>query len=363
MLLALSQEKLKKLLPRKSWETRESNRQTSPLQAFGRTLSGIAPWLSLGADSSEEGMLRAHYIRLARQGLVHATNPVSPDFMFADSTQERIVHAAYIAYPLLLAPDQLWKPLTALQKELVLKALKTHRNFKPNESNWLLFPAIIESAICKLSGACEQERIVYALRKHQDWYLGDGVYGDGPEFHWDYYNSYVIQPLLLEVLRTCQEIGMPVDSLWQQSRQRGFRYAQILERLISPEGTFPVLGRSSVYRIAFLQQLEYMVFREKKLPPFLAPGATRAAITTVIRRMMQAPGTFDEKGWLTAGIVGEQVNARDYYNYTGALYMCAMGLTHLGISPDHPFWTEAAGKWTQQRIWEGEDLPGQEVFK
>ena len=44
-------------------------------------------------------------------------------------------------------------------------------------------------------------RIDYAVREHQEWYVGDGLYGDGPQFHWDYYNSFVIQPMLLDVLR------------------------------------------------------------------------------------------------------------------------------------------------------------------
>lgn len=359
----LSMGKLHEVFPRKKWETRESNIQTSPLQAFGRTLSGMAPWLSLGADNTKEGKLRSRYAELARKCLVNATNPLSGDYMFHDSTQERIVHAAYIAYPLLIAKKQLWDPLTREERHDIITALKSHRAFKPNESNWLLFPALIESAIWKLTGKCDMKPITYAIQKHKEWYLGDGVYGDGPEFHWDYYNSYVIHPLLLEMLHTCKDMGMQVDELLKESIQRSLRYAQILEHLISPEGTFPVIGRSSVYRIAALQDLEYIIFREKKMPGTLHPGATRSAITTVIRRMMNAKGTFDENGWLNAGIVGEQVNARDYYNYTGALYMCTVGLTHLGIPPGDPFWTEAPGKWTQQKIWSGENIPDQSVFK
>lgn len=363
VLIPLSKEQLHTDFPRKNWETRESNIQTSPLQAFGRTLSGMAPWLSLGADTTEEGILRSKYIAIAKQCLINATNPGSKDYMFKDATQERIVHAAYIAFPLLIAPEQLWKPLTQQQKNHVIAALKTHRNFTPNESNWLLFPALIESALWKLTGTCDKKPIEYAIKKHTDWYLGDGVYGDGPDFHWDYYNSYVIHPLLMEVLRNSKEMGMAVDGIRKEAIQRGQRYAEVLEHLVSPEGTFPVIGRSSVYRIAFLQQLEYLVFREKKLPASVSPGATRSAITAVIKNMMLAPGTFDENGWLNAGIVGEQVNARDYYNYTGALYMCVLGLSHLGIPANDTFWTEPAGKWTQQRIWSGEDLTGQTVFK
>jgi hypothetical protein len=46
-------------------------------------------------------------------------------------------------------------------------------------------------------------RVDYALRQHHQWYKGDGAYGDGPYFHWDYYNSFVIQPMLLDVLGVC----------------------------------------------------------------------------------------------------------------------------------------------------------------
>lgn len=37
------------------------------LEAFGRTLSGMAPWLELGADKTAEGKLREKYIELAKK--------------------------------------------------------------------------------------------------------------------------------------------------------------------------------------------------------------------------------------------------------------------------------------------------------
>lgn len=363
VLVPLSKEQLYKTIPRKDWETDNDNIQTSPLQAFGRTLSGIAPWLSLGADNTEEGTLRSKYIGLSVKGLINSTNPQSPDYMFEKPTQQIIVHLAYLAYPLLIAPNQLWEPLTQAQKDNVIAALKIHRKFVPNESNWLLFPSVIECAIWKFTGECEMAPIEHAVNQHMKWFLGDGTYGDGPNLHWDYYNSYVIHPLLLETLKVCKEMGNPLGENLPEYIERGQRYAGVLEHMISPEGTFPVIGRSSTYRIAVFQELEYMAFRWNKLPESLNPGATRSAITAVIRRMMEAPGTFDENGWLNAGIVGHQINARDSYNYTGALYMCTMGLTHLGIPATDPFWTSPEAKWTQKRIWDGEDIPGQSVFK
>jgi hypothetical protein len=191
----------------------------------------------------------------------------------------------------------------------------------------------------------------------ESWYLGDGVYGDGPEFHWDYYNSYVIHPMLLQVLRVSHKHGQPIGKAsLPRAMQRGKRYAEVLERLISPEGTFPVMGRSSTYRFASMYHLSYLALH-KDLPETLEPGAVRSAITAVVRRMFEAPGMFDERGWLQLGAVGEQPGLREDYNSTGSLYVCLTGLVHLGLPIHSAFWMAPDAEWTQKRIWTGRDVP------
>ncbi|MEB8344741.1 DUF2264 domain-containing protein [Flavobacteriaceae bacterium KMM 6898] len=364
VLYAINKESLDKDLPRKPWEiTRKADIRLTTIQAFGRTLSGLSPWLSLGIDTTEEGKLRAKYIELSRTGLIHATDPNSPDYMFSDETKtyERIVHNAYFAYPLLIAPEQLWNPLTPIQKENVIAALKTHREFEPFNNNWLLFASLIEATIWKLTGECEIDKLKIGIDKHMEWYVGDGMYGDGPQFHWDYYNSFVIQPLLLEVLKVCIEKNHPLKDLYPTVLGRAKRYAEIQEHLISPKGTYPIIGRSSVYRIASFQHLGYMAYR-KELPKALEPGATRAALIAVTKRLMDFPNTFDDNGWLNIGVVGEQISAADVYSYTGSLYMCTMGLTQLGLPASDAFWTEPAGKWFQQKVWSGDEIPSQHEY-
>ncbi len=365
VLIPLSEQRLDQVLPRKEWETSNDkcDIRTTNIQAVGRSLSGLAPWLSLGKDETPEGKLRAKYIDLSLKAIINITDPTSADYLFdKDSeTYERIVHGAYLAYPLLLAPKQLWEPLAASHKENVIKALKSHRNYQPFNNNWLLFASVIEAAIWKLTGDCEMEKLTYGINKHMEWYVGDGMYGDGSQFHWDYYNSYVIHPLLMEVLKVCKEKEHPLKELYPIELGRAKRYAEIQEHLISPEGTFPVIGRSGAYRIAAFQLLGYMVYRDL-LPSTLEPGSTRAALMAVTRRVMEAPGTFDEQGWLNPGVVGKQINSRDVYTFTGSLYMVTMGLTQLGLPADAPFWTDPAGKWFQQKVWSGDDIPGQHEY-
>src|SRR5215831_18179248 len=64
VLNALSKNQLKRQMPVEAKTGDRSN--YTYLEAFGRFLSGMAPWLELGPDNSNEGKLRAKYIQLAR---------------------------------------------------------------------------------------------------------------------------------------------------------------------------------------------------------------------------------------------------------------------------------------------------------
>jgi hypothetical protein len=351
---SLAEGKLKEKLPLGPGE--DSRRDYTYLEAFGRTMAGIAPWLALGPDGTSEGKLRAEYIELSRKAMVHATDPKSPDFMNFTKGGQPLVDAAFLAFAMLHAPDQLWKPLDEAQRANVVNALKATRKIKPYESNWLLFTALVEAALWEFTGECEMAGIENALTKHEQWYLGDGTYGDGPKYHWDYYNSFVIQPALIAVLEVCREKKSPLASQLPTVLARANRYAEVQERLISPEGTFPVIGRSSAYRFGAFQTLSLVALR-RELPKTVEPAAVRCGLTAVIRRMTEAPGTFDENGWLRAGVAGYQPAVKEGYISTGSLYLCLTGLLHLGLPADDPFWTAPAKDWTQKRIWAGEDVP------
>jgi hypothetical protein len=332
------------------------------LEAFGRTMAGIAPWLALGPDATPEGKLRVRYIDLSRESLVMATDPASPDRMNFSEGGQPLVDAAFLSQALIQAPAQLWTPLKDAEKANLIAALKETRAIKPYESNWLLFSALVESALWKLTGECEMAPIQRALEKHEEWYLGDGTYGDGPDYHWDYYNSFVIQPAMLAVIGVCRAKGHPLGDSWPRVLGRAKRYAAVQERLISPEGAYPVIGRSSAYRFGAFQHLSMMAWR-KELPPEAPPAAVRGALTAVIRRTLEAPGTFDKQGWLQAGAVGHQPSIREGYISTGSLYLCLAGLQHLGLPAADPFWTAAPQPWTQKKIWSGTDVPADHAYE
>jgi len=360
VLTALADGRLKQSLPVHEWERNRTN--YTGLEALGRTMVGIAPWLELGPDETKEGQLRTEFIQLAVKAIAKGTDPKSPDYLNFKQQGQPLVDAAFLAHGLLRAPKQLWARLTPEQQTNVVAALKLTRATKPGESNWLLFSAMVEAALWQFTGECQMKPIEYAVQRHMEWYKGDGTYGDGAEYHWDYYNSFVIQPMLLEVLRVCRDQKHPLGELYPKVLARAKRYAEVQERMISPEGTFPVIGRSSAYRFGALQHLATMALLHE-LPPDVKPAAVRGALTAVIRRMMEAPGTFDEKGWLKVGAVGHQPSIREGYIATGSLYLCLAGLAHLGLPADDPFWTAPGEAWTQQCIWSGQDVPADHAYK
>ena len=355
---ALAEDRLTAALPIHEWETK--HRDTTVLEAYARTLAGLAPWLELGPQPSAEGVIRAEMQDLSLRATHHILDPKSSDHQQFGKPQQVLVEAAFLAQAMLRAPGQLWGKLSVEDQGRMIEAWKLTRVIPPHRNNWLLFSAMVEAALWKFTGSCDIKPIENAVTTHETWFLGDGTYGDGPQFHWDYYNSYVIQPMLLDVLRVCRENKHPLGDLYAKEVQRAQRYASVLERMISPEGTYPVMGRSSAYRFANMQLLT-QVFLQEIAPKSLDPGSTRSALTAVIRRIIGAAETFDDKGWLQIGVVGYQPKIRDSYNATGSLYLTTTGLLHLGLPPDHRFWTAPSGAWTQKRIWSGDpDAPKDE---
>ena len=357
LLESLSRGELKKNMPVECKPGHNTDRKmVTYLEAFGRLMAGMAPWLELGPDNTKEGKQRKHFIELAQQSLKMAVDPKSPDFMNFTTGGQPLVDAAFLAHAILRAPNVLWKQLDNETQKQLVAAMKSSRVIVPPYNNWLLFAAMIEAFLLFAGEQWDGMRVDLAVKKHMEWYVGDGMYGDGPQFHWDYYNSYVIQPMLLDVLRESNNHSKKYQSTFETALERAKRYAEIQERLISPEGTFPAIGRSLPYRFGAFQHLSQMALQHE-LPEKITPAQVRCGLTAVIRRMYEMPNVFDENGWLTIGFCGHQPDIAETYISTGSLYLCSVGLLALGLPPEDPFWADKDAPWTQVKIWNGENVP------
>lgn len=357
LLTALSEDQLKQRMPVErspgAWDDRT---HVTYLEGFGRLLSGMAPWLELGPDDTPEGKQREKYIQLALKGIHNATDPKAADFMNFTNDRQPLVDAAFFAQALLRSPNQLWGRLNEETKANVIAALKSTRSIRPYYSNWLLFSGMVEAALLEFEGEADVVRMELVLNKHMEWYLGDGMYGDGPNFHWDYYNSFVIQPMMLDILKVLNKKDFKRERDFEIVKKRASRYAEIQERLISPEGTYPPIGRSLAYRFGAFQSLSQVALWQE-LPEEIAPAQVRSALYTVIKNQIEAPGTFDENGWLQVGFFGHQPNMGEGYISTGSLYLCSEAFLVLGLEPEDPFWANEHEDWTQRKIWSGVAIP------
>jgi hypothetical protein len=335
------------------WDGR--NKEVAYMEAFGRLIPGLAPFLSLPEEFSPEGEIRKRLLSQTQLCLAHAVDPDSDDYLQWSTlkTAQTLVDAAYIAQAFLAAPAVLWQPLDLITKERFIDEFKKLRVIKPFNSNWLLFAAIIESFLLYIGEEIEVDRIDKAIEKITKWYIGDGWYSDGDLFHFDHYNGYVIHNMLVEVLRINVEKGRRDKKEYDIAYKRMQRYASFQERFISPEGTFLIVGRSATYRMGAFQPLAKLALDEA-LPEEIKPAQVRCALTAVMKNMF-IPTTFTKENWLTLGLVGDkQKNLADYYSNTGSLYITSLVFLPLGLPATNPFWSDPFTDWTQRKAWSGQ---------
>ena len=331
-----------------TWDNRD--KKVAYMEAFGRLLAGLAPWLNLPDDDTPECAKRRQLREWTRKAIINAVDPDSPDRLGWENGGQTLVDGAYVVQGLYRGYDSLWVPLPKETKDRYIKEIQGLRRYDPPYTNWLLFVALEESFLMYVGAPYDAYRIKMGLAKVEEWYIGDGVYSDGPSFAFDYYNSYVIQPMYVECLemiatrrpndgnlifsKTNDKIRSAKNRL-QEVTKRMQKWSVILERFISPEGTFPVVGRSIPYRMATMQPLAQLAWR-KQLPSELHNGQVRSALTAVANRMffgqLENPAksakamsnNYNDGGFLTIGFVGPHPNVADWYTNNGSLYLTSL---------------------------------------
>jgi hypothetical protein len=355
----LSEGRLKEKMPQavsKRIDNKEHRIKVAYLEAFARTLSGIAPWLNTEGGSKEEIALRNQYREWSLKAIGNAVDSTSKDYMVWDQGGQPLVDASFFALALIRCP-WLWEHLDNSTKNNVVAVLLKTRSIVPVYSNWLLFTGMIEAFFCKYDLPYDKVRIEYGVREFANhWYVGDGMFSDGNNFAVDYYNSFVIQPYLAAIVNVVSSKANTYNWFAPKLDKINKRYAEIQERMINADGSYPATGRSIIYRGGAFQHLADMALR-KQLPTSLKPAQVRGALTAVIKKTLDANGTYDKDGWLTIGVAGNQPDLADVYNNTGSLYLCTAIFLPLGLPDTDDFWSAPAEPWTAVKVWSGQDAP------
>ncbi len=348
----LEKGELNKNMPKRFY-TKEDRSAVASLEAFGRTLCGIGPFLDSFERSDEEEALAESLRARIITCLDKATDKNSPDYMpfWHTGLMQPLVDAAFLAHGIIRSGKFIERIPDKLKAQIV-EALALTRKIIPCNNNWILFSGMVEACIYKLGGEADLVRIAYNIRQMNQWYLGDGFYGDGSEFAMNYYNSFVIHPMLVDIARTFSPVIGEVREQEERILRRAARAAEIQERMINRDGTYPYIGRSITYRFGAFQLLAQAMLEHFSE---LSPASVRCGLSAVIRRIMNTD-IFDDDGWLLHGIYGEQPGLSERYISTGSLYLCAAVFLPLGLSESDPFWSAPDEKWTSLRITDGEDI-------
>jgi len=338
-----------------TWDGRD--KRVSYFECFARLIAGAAPWLALPDDGTPEGATRKRLLDMARQSYVNSVDPASPDRLMWEGPGQVLVDSAYYTNALMRAPQALWEPLDAATKRRIVDHVKSLRRIEPPYINWMLFAAMNEAWLMSIGEAYDPMRMNVAIRKVNEWYVGDGWIKDGETFHFDYYGSYVMHPMLCEILEVLEKYKGPFwngkpDEMRALAFKRMQRFSEHLERFVSPEGTFPMFGRSLTYRTAAFQPLALLALR-KQLPAKLPEGQVRSAMRAVHERIFSAPSNFTKGGFLTIGFVGAQPELGDWYSNNGSMYITSASFLPLGLPATDSYWTAPAQDWTQKKAFAG----------
>jgi hypothetical protein len=144
-------------------DNKESRTKAGYLEAFGRTLSGIAPWIEAEGGSEREIKLRNQYREWALKGITNAVNPAAKDYLEWHGGQA-LVDASYVALGLIRSP-WLWQHLDKKVQGQVIDALNITRKTMPVYNNWILFSGMIEAFYCKYGLDYNPITIEYGIRE------------------------------------------------------------------------------------------------------------------------------------------------------------------------------------------------------
>ena len=172
ILHSLSKGELKKLMPVENNKKAKGNEHFTYLEALGRLLCGISPWLESKESSRREIKIKEKIKILALKSIHNAVNPLSPDYMIFSGNygKQPLVDAAFLAQAFIRSPKILWGELDKETQKMIIFEMRKTRKISPYPSNWLIFTAMIETFFLNIGEQYNEKPIYYALNEHEKWY-------------------------------------------------------------------------------------------------------------------------------------------------------------------------------------------------
>ncbi|PZX18128.1 uncharacterized protein DUF2264 [Breznakibacter xylanolyticus] len=322
---------------------RDNQVPTEKLEGLCRTLFVAVPLLKENPDLTLNGIRVADYYRHQIGLLIDTASqsfitPRAP----SGGPNQNLVEFGALAISLMSAPEVLWHPLAADQKEALARVMLSYGDGPTVPSNWKFFNIFIMSFFKSQGYAINETLLTEYLDKSLADYRGQGWYNDNPAY--DYYSMWAYQMY-----------GMTWAHLFGKQH-----YPQYAERLVANfndlQGNYPYLfdrqgrmimwGRSISYRFGAIVPFPLMGFENR---PEINYGWMRRIATGTLLQFLQHPD-FMQEGVPTLGFYGPFEPAVQMYSCRGSVYWGGKAFLGLLVPADSPFWTstENNGAWDDE---------------
>lgn len=294
------------------------------LEGFARPLWGLASLAAGGGGFDDWALIR--------QGLSNGSNPNHPEFWgVASARDQMLVEMAAIGFSLLLAPDQVWQPLSA-ESQARLGAWLNRVNQTPlYDCNWLFFKVLVNMGLSRAGAQHDREACTAALDRIEDFYLSDGWYFDGRNGTRDYYVAFAFH---FYGLIYAAQAGETDPERAARFKKRAAEFASEFIYLFSSDGSAIPYGRSLTYRFAQGAFWGALAYADVEAMDW---GVIKGMLFRHLRWWFKKP-IFDHSGLLTIGYGYSQGAMAESYNSSSSPYWAMKAFLPLALPESHPFW-------------------------
>ncbi|MER0239535.1 DUF2264 domain-containing protein [Fulvimarina sp. MAC8] len=300
--------------------------ESSALEGVARPLWGLVP-LSMGGGAFD------HW-PLMRKTIAAGCDPAHPGYWGrAQDRSQRCVEMAAIGMLLMMLPEEGWYPLTESEKQNLLTWLADIQTVQLVDNNWLFFAILVQEGLRKIGHAdlIDEDLQARYLDRIDQWYLGDGWYGDGPELPIDHYNGFAMH---FYALLYAQYAVNPDPERARRYKARAGHFVQEFIHWFARTGETVMVGRSLIYRFATAAFWGVAPFADQDS---LSVGAMKGIWARQIRSWRSKP-IFTSDGLLTRGYAYPNLTVCEEYNSPTSPYWAMKAFLPLAYGKDGAFW-------------------------
>lgn len=305
------------------------------MEGFARILWGLGPlWAG-----DNRGLSKGHqeeiewWKQLYLKGLIHGTDPNHMEYWgeLADYDQ-KMVEMAALAVSLGLCREDLWDPLTEIQKEHLYRWLDQINDKQVHSNNWRFFRILVNMTFRLLDLAWNRKNMDKDIELIESCYMGAGWYFDGTPDQIDYYIPFAIHfyGLIYGTLMAGPEPEYS-DLLKERTRQFG----QDFVYWFGNDGGEVPFGRSLTYRFAHTAFWGAAALAEVECVDY---GVMKNLVLSNLELWLSRP-IFDLAGILSIGYGYPNLLMSERYNAPGSPYWALKTFIVLALPAAHPFWT------------------------